>query len=394
MASLRSSALASVFLNLLELSFVLGQQGKPTSLCAELIVPKGYPCDEIIVETADGFLLGLQHIPHGVAAPSGPAGPAVLLLHGLSAAGDNFVVNDPKEDLALILADSGFDVYIGSNRNTQWSHGSSKYKPEEKAYWDWSLDELSSYDVPAFVDYVYNKTGGSKLFYVAHSQGTLTLYAGLSGGGPAAEQMKDKLRGAVFLAPSAYVTYLNAAIPAITFDVYADQILPILGVGPADFNQILNIVCKISPPACSDFFLGYIGTNSYINDTRRPTYLKYFPQATSSYNINHFGQIRRSGKFQKYDRGAAENLKVYGQKDPPLYDLSKYPSESFPQLFFIGGRDQVANPRDAARLLSELPSTGDREVVTLPDYGHEDFVFGQRSYIDVYPKIISFFRSK
>lgn len=135
MASLRSSALASVFLNLLQLSFVLGQQGKPTSLCAELIVPKGYPCDEIIVrllchetlywknqkecsaihlvaisfvrywrpvkrltelttddtgwieqvETADGFLLGLQHIPHGVAAPSGPAGPAVLLLHGLSA---------------------------------------------------------------------------------------------------------------------------------------------------------------------------------------------------------------------------------------------------------------------------------------------------------------------
>lgn len=107
-----------------------------------------------------------------------------------------------------------------------------------------------------------------------------------------------------------------------------------------------------------------------------------------------FFAVRRSGKFQKYDRGAAENLKVYGQKDPPLYDLSKYPSESFPQLFFIGGRDQVANPRDAARLLSELPSTGDREVVTLPDYGHEDFVFGQRSYIDVYPKIISFFRSK
>ncbi|BBN06468.1 hypothetical protein Mp_3g21430 [Marchantia polymorpha subsp. ruderalis] len=207
--------------------------------------------------------------------------------------------------------------------------------------------------------------------------------------------MKDKLRRAVFLAPSAYVTYLNAAIPAITFDVYADEhSFPILGVGPADFNQILIIVCKISPPACSDFFPGYIGTNSYINDTRRPTYLKYFPQAISSYNINHFGQIRRSGKFQKYDRGAAENLKVYGQKDPPLYDLSKYPSESFPQLFFIGGRDQVANPRDAARLLSELPSIGDREVVTLPDYGHEDFVFGQRSYIDVYPKIISFVRSK
>ncbi|BBN15650.1 lysosomal acid lipase/cholesteryl ester hydrolase [Marchantia polymorpha subsp. ruderalis] len=376
----------------LQIPLAVGKS-QSNSLCAELIWPKGYPCDEITVETADGFLLGLQHIPFGVAGPSDIPGPAVLLVHGLTAGGDNYVVNDPKEDLALILADAGFDVYIGSNRNTRWSHGSSKYKPEEKAYWDWTLDELAAFDVPAFVEYVYNKRGGSKIFYIGHSQGTLTLMAGLTGGGTAAEQMKDKLRGVVFLAPVAYVTHLSAALVGLLFNTYADQILPLVGIGPADSRILISSVCKLNADACSDLLRGYIGTNSYLNSTRRPTYLKYFPQPTSSYNLNHFGQIKRSEKFGKYDRGPKENLERYGQEEPPLYQLAKFPSESFPQLFFTGGIDQLADPSDTKRLLQELPTSGVREVINLPEYGHGDFVLAQRANIDVYSKIVSFFKS-
>lgn len=106
----------------------------------------------------------------------------------------------------------------------------------------------------------------------------------------------------------------------------------------------------------------------------------------------HFA-VKRSEKFGKYDRGPKENLERYGQEEPPLYQLAKFPSESFPQLFFTGGIDQLADPSDTKRLLQELPTSGVREVINLPEYGHGDFVLAQRANIDVYSKIVSFFKS-
>lgn len=37
--------------------------------------------------------------------------------------GDDWVLNPPDQSLAYILADHGFDVWIGNMRCTRWSHG-------------------------------------------------------------------------------------------------------------------------------------------------------------------------------------------------------------------------------------------------------------------------------
>jgi hypothetical protein len=38
-----------------------------------------------------------------------------------------------------------------------------------------------------------------------------------------------------------------------------------------------------------------------------------------SWTVLHYGQEVYSGQFRAFDHGKAENLKVYGQPEPPIY---------------------------------------------------------------------------
>jgi hypothetical protein len=77
---------------------------------------KGYPIEEYFVQTEDGYILGLFRIPYGRsesmnAINSGK--PIVHLQHGLLDSSYTFVNNFPSQSLAFILADAGYDVWLG-----------------------------------------------------------------------------------------------------------------------------------------------------------------------------------------------------------------------------------------------------------------------------------------
>ncbi|CAM6090346.1 unnamed protein product [Calypogeia fissa] len=356
-----------------------------TSLCAELIEPNNYTCIENQAITDDGFILGLQNIPspQGKTTPSG--GPPVVLMHGIIAAGDNFVANSPKQSLGFVLADAGFDVWIANNRAVQWSHGHQYLTPSQNAYWNWTYDELASYDLKAVTNYIYNKRNQTKLTYIGHSQGTLMLFAGLTGG-----QFKTEILGylnaAVQLAPVAYVTNLTAPIIRLGLEIYSDEILGAIGPGEFNANIFFNITCTSSliKAACSDIYYGVLGNNSYLNQSRLGFYSQYYPQATSSFNVNHFGQSSRWNTFKFYARGLLGGI----FDNPPKYDLRTFPT-SLPIQLWTGDMDGLADPIDVETLLNMLPSSN-REVNNLPNYGHVDFTYGTNAYKDVYPKLITF----
>ncbi|KAJ1342255.1 hypothetical protein BSLG_003178 [Batrachochytrium salamandrivorans] len=175
----------------------------------DLIQYWGYPCEEHVAITADGYMLGLQRIPnrrrdsvcHTTSMPCNRA--SVILWHGLAISSDVFVCNvTPKLNLALVLADAGYDVWLGNTRGNRYSRGHQTLdlskRSDSLTYWDFSIDELASFDITAAVDYVLSVTGHQQVSYIGFSQGAAQAFAALA----VNNELNGKIRIFVALAPA------------------------------------------------------------------------------------------------------------------------------------------------------------------------------------------------
>ena len=86
----------------------------------------------------------------------------------------------PKDSLAFMLADAGFDVYLANSRGNRYSRDHVSLKPNEAQFWKWSWQEIAKYDLPATINAALEKSQQKNLYYIGHSQGTLIMFAHLS----------------------------------------------------------------------------------------------------------------------------------------------------------------------------------------------------------------------
>lgn len=82
--------------------------------------------------------------------------------------------------LAFLMADNGFDVYLGNARGNSYSLKHKTLGIESQKFWDFSWHEIGIYDLPAMIDFVLNRTRSENLFYFGHSQGTTSFFVLLS----------------------------------------------------------------------------------------------------------------------------------------------------------------------------------------------------------------------
>eukprot|EP00063_Salmo_salar_P038923 XP_014013758.1 PREDICTED: lysosomal acid lipase/cholesteryl ester hydrolase-like isoform X2 [Salmo salar] len=352
---------------------------------SEIIRHWGYPTEEHDVVTEDGYILSVNRIPHGLKKGDDPK-PAVFLQHGLLAAGSNWVTNLPNTSLAYLLADAGYDVWIGNSRGNTWSRRHLTLSPDHNEFWQFSYDEMAKKDLPAVVNHILKTTGQEQIYYIGHSQGTTIAFVAFS----SMPELASKIKMFFGLAPVATVAF--TASPMSKLSIFPDFLIWDV-FGKKDFmpqsaliKWFATNVCSKKPLSelCGNLFFVLCGFDELnLNMTRTPVYTSHCPAGTSVQNMIHWSQAVHGGKLMAYDYGRAGNMAHYNQSTPPLYNIQDM---KVPTALWSGGHDTLADPKDVAVLLNQVPNLVYHRHIE--HWEHLDFIWGLDAPQEMYSEII------
>ncbi|KAK5850366.1 hypothetical protein PBY51_001250 [Eleginops maclovinus] len=352
---------------------------------SEIIRYWGYPAEEHEVQTEDGYILTVNRIPAGRKHTTG-GGPAVFLQHGLLAAGSNWITNLPNSSLGYVLADAGYDVWIGNSRGNTWSRKHRTLSPESEDFWRFSYDEMALKDLPAMVNHILKVTGQEQIYYIGHSQGTTIAFIAFS----ALPELASKIKMFFGLAPVATVSFTSS--PMTKLSVMPDFLIWDL-FGRRDFLPQSHLiewfaehVCAEQPLSelCGNLFFVLCGFDEKnLNMSRTPVYTEHCPAGTSVMNMVHWGQAVHQGKLMAFDFGSAGNMKHYNQSTPPQYNVQDM---KVPTALFSGGHDTLADPKDVAILLTQVSNLVFHKHIE--HWDHLDFIWGLDAPEQMFPSIL------
>ncbi|XP_059055703.1 lipase 3-like [Achroia grisella] len=366
----------------------LGNEDAVLSI-GELIVKYGYPFEEHEVVTEDGYILKMFRIPGN--------GSVVLLMHGLFGGADDFVIAGQKSSLAYLLANDGYDVWLGNARGNKYSRRHISLQPSEAVFWDFSWHEIGSYDLPAMIDYSLHKTNKRSLYYIGHSQGTTTFFVM----GSQRPEYNKKVALMIALSPNAYMTEVKSPFVRLfapgTPLIHA--VLKIFGVYEIPSDNVLmrilrTLVCGLGPLSeilCNNVLMLSVGVGfTELNATNLPVIFGHEPCGAAVKQVAHYGQEFVSGEFQQYDYGSEMNLQKYGSEVPPNYPLERLTA---PVSLFYSDSDWMADPIDVDKLYNRLPNCIDIHKVPSKQFNHLDFIWAKNFKSLIYNRVVKLLRA-
>jgi len=373
-------------------SLVNGADPEAHMTVPQIVVHNGYPVEEHFVTTKDGYILGIHRIPHGRNKPANSSitRPVAFLQHGLLCSSADWVVNLRNESLGFLLADAGFDVWLGNSRGNTYSRAHVSLSVHSDEFWRFSWDQMASLDLPAVLTYIKDITHQEQLYYVGHSQGTMIAFAEFSSN----QLLAKSVRKFFALGPVSYLGNMKSPLKYLA-DLVPELKLLFKILGVRDFlpqswliKWFASHICTLSfgEKICANIIFSLCGYDKpQMNETRLDVYTTHSPAGTSVQNMIHYAQAYKSGKFMKYDYGKKENMDIYHQETPPEYDLTKFNVET---VLYSGGNDWLADPSDVDRLVKMLPARNVLKHDVLEKWMHLDFIWGMDATSLVYEDII------
>lgn len=334
------------------------------------------------METADGYLLNVFRIPF---SPKSKARdevtrPVVFLQHGLFSNSDGFLAGGPSTALGYLLADAGYDVWLGNARGNLYSRNNSRISVNHPRFWHFDWHEIALYDLPAMMDFITNKTGQERMHYVGFSQGTTTYFVLMSTN----PEFNERILSGHMLAPCAFFKHTTSVIfkllkpiigkPGGNRNILAEDI----EILPENLliNRLVETICTNNPvfqQFCENLIERLFRESSpNMNITMMETLIETHPAGSSSNQLLHYVQLTESKKFRQYDWGEKRNLKIYGQTDPPEYQLDRITA---PTYFYTGPNDSLCDRKDVDKLVTYFKQMMDHYVIPDKHFNHLDFIW-------------------
>lgn len=148
-------------------------------------------------------------------------------------------------------------------------------------------------------------------------------------------------------------------------------------------------MCRAQSPLndmCANiiYLAGGYGSDQ-LDNSQISTILQYSPASSSIFQIAHYGQEHKSGRFEGFDFGLSGNQERYKKYTPLKYDLTKVTSKV---ALHYGENDWLAAVSDVDKLASKLQNMEGKYRVNHPKFNHMDFVWGKDAKTLVYDKVI------
>lgn len=124
-------------------------------------------------------------------------------------------------------------MWLPNFRGNLYSKNHTTLSTLDPEFWDFSFYEMGTKDYPAIIDYVLAKTSNSKLYVIAHSQGTSATMTLLS----ERPNYNAKMRAVSLLAPVGYLDHSNLLFQLL------GKVGPLLEVCTAK-SSALNVIFK------------------------------------------------------------------------------------------------------------------------------------------------------
>lgn len=376
-----------MFLNLVfGLVILVNQVTALPTIFEDDIKALGYPCEQHLVKTSDGFILTLFRI-QAKASPTDDNNrliadkPVVLMAHGLDESSDVYIVNTEGKSLAIVLANSGYDVWLLNNRGTAYSRQHSKYHVSDPKLWDYSFQEMASIDVPEVLAFITLFTKQEKVVAIGHSQGSTQFIAAMSDI-DTSQRVQSKLHALIGISPVPMISNIHGRTKIIydlityyiPFRNYIGINYPVLSSTTRNwFKNSIRALCSFSVTTCEGIMWlpGLIADNHCPNALGR--LLEVLPGGASFRSYAHFEQLSRINEdlpvLRKFDfESPEENSRRYGAAVPPDYN---YTLISTPLFFHSGRKDTLSTPEGLERFANYFRTLGKSiSLILYDDWDH------------------------
>ncbi|XP_016839739.1 lipase 3 [Nasonia vitripennis] len=301
----------------------------------------GYVAEEHFVNTSDGYKLTLHRLFKKYKNKDPQQKKVIFIKHGLFLSSDAYVLQGPEKDLAFLLAEQNYDIWLGNCRGNSYSRSHEYLFDNETDFWNFSFHEVALNDLTVFIDYILETTDSHDLTYIGYSIGATESYILLS----KLPEYNQKIRLLISIAPFAFwnkpfdydfsVNDIINKIKTLQNQTGMRELYP----QSSALQLLSSLVPSVNLNSIDRILSSFFGEVPLIVDkTLYHDILSYVPAGTSTKTLLHLLQLIKSGNFEEYNDELTESV---------AYNITKI---NTPHAIFSGNNEQFLYMKNVFKL--------------------------------------------